>query len=326
MIRSRMIATGSYLPSKILTNLDLEKMVDTTDEWIRTRTGIRERRIASDLETTSDMAARAAKRCVENAGIGAEEIDLIVLATATPDMPFPSSACIVQHRLGIAGIPAFDISAACSGFLYALGVADQFIRTGAVKTALVIGAEKLSKLLDWKDRTTCVLFGDGAGAVLLRGEEGDSGILSTHLHADGAYCDMLMVARNGSKNPITQELMQNESDYLIMRGSELFKVAVRTLEEAVLEAVEANHLAFEDVALLIPHQANIRIITATARRLNLSMDRVMVNLDRYGNTSAASIPIALDEAVRERRIHPGDYVLFEAFGGGLTWASAMVRW
>jgi 3-oxoacyl-[acyl-carrier-protein] synthase-3 len=326
MIRSRIIGTGSYLPDQILTNADLEKKVETTDEWIRTRTGIRERRIAADEETTSDMAARAARRVVEKSGISAGEIDLIVLATATPDMSFPSSACIVQHRLGIAGGAAFDISAACSGFIYALGIADQFIRAGTVRTALVIGAEKFSKILDWNDRSTCVLFGDGAGAVLLRGEEGESGLLSTHLHADGTYADMLMVARKGSKNPITRELMQTEAEYLVMRGSELFKVAVKTLEEAVVEAVEANGLAFDDVDLLIPHQANVRIIAATAKRLRLPMDKVVINLDRYGNTSAASIPIALDEALEEGRVRTGDHLLLEAFGGGLTWASAMVRW
>jgi 3-oxoacyl-[acyl-carrier-protein] synthase-3 len=326
MIRSQIIGTGSYLPERVVTNADLEELMDTTDEWIWTRTGIRERRVAAERETTSDMGAEASKRAVKNAGISAQEVDLIILATATPDMPFPSSACIVQHRLGIAGVPAFDISAACSGFLYAMGIADQFIRTRSVRTALVIGAEKCSKILDWRDRSTSVLFGDGAGAVVLRGEESESGVLSTHLHADGAYADMLMVARNGSKNPITKELLQTEADYLMMRGNELFKVAVKTLEEAVLEAVKANNLAFEDVDLLIPHQANIRIIAATAKRLGLPMDKVMVNLDRYGNTSAASIPIALDEAVKQNRIQGGDHVLFESFGGGLTWASAMVKW
>lgn len=326
MIRSRIIATGSYLPERIMTNADLEKMMDTSDEWIRTRTGIRERRIAKEGETTSDMAAEAARQAVTEAGIPPAEIDLIILATATPDMSFPSSACIVQHRLGIAGVAAFDISAACSGFLYGLGIADQFLRTGAARAALVIGAEKFSKILDWKDRNTCVLFGDGAGAVVLRAEEGESGILSTHLHADGSYADMLMVARNGSRNPITKELMKTEADYLIMRGNELFKLAVKTLEEAVVEAVKANGLKFEDVDLLVPHQANIRIIAATAKRLGLPMEKVVINLDRYGNTSAASIPIALDEAIRKNRIRTGDHVLFEAFGGGLTWASAMLRW
>jgi len=326
MIRSRMIGTGSYLPERVMTNADLENMVETTDEWIRSRTGIRERRIAADDETTSDMAAEAAKRAIQHAGISPRKIDLIVLATATPDMAFPSTACIVQHRIGIAGVAAFDISAACSGFLYAIGIADQFLRNQSAKTALVIGAEKYSKIMDWTDRRTCVLFGDGAGAVLLHGEKGDRGILSTHLHADGSYADMLMVARNGSKNPITRELIKTEADYLVMRGNELFKVAVKTLEEAVLEALRANGMACHEVDLLIPHQANMRIIAATAKRLKISMDKVVINLDRYGNTSAASIPIALDEAVKENRVHPGDRLLFESFGGGLTWASAMVRW
>ncbi|PIS36385.1 MAG: 3-oxoacyl-ACP synthase [Nitrospirae bacterium CG_4_9_14_3_um_filter_53_35] len=326
MIRSRMIGTGSYLPERVMTNADLENMVETTDEWIRSRTGIRERRIAADDETTSDMAAEAAKRAIQHAGISPRKIDLIVLATATPDMAFPSTACIVQHRIGIAGVAAFDISAACSGFLYAVGIADQFLRNQSAKTALVIGAEKYSKIMDWTDRRTCVLFGDGAGAVLLHGEKGDRGILSTHLHADGSYADMLMVARNGSKNPITRELIKTEADYLVMRGNELFKVAVKTLEEAVLEALRANGMACHEVDLLIPHQANMRIIAATAKRLKISMDKVVINLDRYGNTSAASIPIALDEAVKENRVHPGDRLLFESFGGGLTWASAMVRW
>jgi len=326
MIRSRMIGTGSYLPERVMTNADLENMVETTDEWIRSRTGIRERRIAADDETTSDMAAEAAKRAIQHAGISPRKIDLIVLATATPDMAFPSTACIVQHRIGIVGVAAFDISAACSGFLYAVGIADQFLRNQSAKTALVIGAEKYSKIMDWTDRRTCVLFGDGAGAVLLHGEKGDRGILSTHLHADGSYADMLMVARNGSKNPITRELIKTEADYLVMRGNELFKVAVKTLEEAVLEALRANGMACHEVDLLIPHQANMRIIAATAKRLKISMDKVVINLDRYGNTSAASIPIALDEAVKENRVHPGDRLLFESFGGGLTWASAMVRW
>jgi len=321
-----MIGTGSYLPERVMTNADLENMVETTDEWIRSRTGIRERRIAADDETTSDMAAEAAKRAIQHAGISPRKIDLIVLATATPDMAFPSTACIVQHRIGIAGVAAFDISAACSGFLYAIGIADQFLRNQSAKTALVIGAEKYSKIMDWTDRRTCVLFGDGAGAVLLHGEKGDRGILSTHLHADGSYADMLMVARNGSKNPITRELIKTEADYLVMRGNELFKVAVKTLEEAVLEALRANGMACHEVDLLIPHQANMRIIAATAKRLKISMDKVVINLDRYGNTSAASIPIALDEAVKENRVHPGDRLLFESFGGGLTWASAMVRW
>lgn len=326
MIRSRIIGTGSYLPERVMTNAELERMVDTSDEWIQSRTGIRERRIAAEKETTSDMGTHAAKRAIEHAGISANEIDLIVLATATPDMAFPSSACIVQHRLGLPGVAAFDISAACSGFLYALGVADQFVRNRTARTALVIGSEKSSKILDWTDRTTCVLFGDGAGAVILRGEEGEAGLLSTHLHADGTYADMLMVTRDGSKNPITSELIKTEADYLTMRGNELFKVAVKTLEEAVVEAVEANGLSFDEVDLLIPHQANMRIITATAKRLGLPMEKVVVNLDRYGNTVAASIPIALDEAVKTGRISPGDHVLFESFGGGLTWASAVVKW
>jgi len=326
MIKGRIIGTGSYLPERIVTNKELEKRVDTTDDWIQARTGIRERRIAAEDETTSDMAFEAAKKSLENAGISAQEIDLILLGTATPDMPFPSTACIVQHRLGITGVPAFDLSAACSGFLYALATADQFIRARSAKTVLVIGAEKCSKIIDWNDRATCVLFGDGAGAAVLRGEEGKSGILSTHLHADGTYADMLMVARHGAKNPVTRELMKNEADYLVMRGNELFKVAVKTLEEAVLEALEANQLTCAEVDLLIPHQANLRIIAATAKRLSLPMEKVVINLDRVGNTSAASIPIALDEAVRQGRIGSGDYVLFEAFGGGLTWASAMVRW
>ncbi len=326
MIRSRIVGTGSYLPAQVVTNAELAKRVDTSDEWIRTRTGIRERRIAAEEETTSDMGTEAANRAVAHAGIAPSEIDLIVLATATPDMSFPSSACIVQHRLGIIGKPAFDLSAACSGFLYALGVADQFLRNRSARTALVIGAEKFSRVLDWSDRNTCVLFGDGAGAAILRAEEGERGILSTHLHADGTYADMLMVARSGSRNPITQELIRTEAEYLVMRGNELFRVAVKTLEEAVLEALAANGLQAADVDLLIPHQANIRIIAATAKRLGLPMEKVVVNLERYGNTSAASIPIALDEAVRTDRIRPGDHVLFESFGGGLTWASALLKW
>ncbi len=326
MTRAKIIATGSYAPEKKLTNFDLEKMVDTSDEWITERTGIKERRIAGEEQSTSDLAFEAAKNALKNAGLKAKDIDIIVVATVTPDMLFPSTACFLQHRLGIKNIPAFDISAACSGFIYGLSVADSFIKAGKYKRVLLIGAETLSKFTDWEDRTTCVLFGDGAGAVILEQTKGESGIVSTHLHADGSYWDMLNLPGGGSKTPASKDTVKKRSHYIKMKGNETFKIAVRTLESLVEETLKENNLKPSQLSALIPHQANLRIIQATANRLDISMDKVVVNIDRYGNTSAASIPIALDETVRTGRIREGDYVLLEAFGGGLTWASALIRW
>jgi 3-oxoacyl-[acyl-carrier-protein] synthase-3 len=319
---SRVIGTGGYLPEKIMTNADLEKIVDTTDDWIVARTGIRERHIAADGETTCDLAEQATRRALESAGIQAKDIDLIVLATTTPDRIFPSTACLLQDRLGIHGCAAFDVQAVCTGFVYALGIADKFIRTGAARRALVIGTETLSRIIDWSDRDTCVLFGDGAGAVII--ETGDRpGIVSTHLHADGRYKELLTVPAGISQG---LDSMQDGRGYMRMEGNEVFKVAVNTLGRIVDETLEANGLQKSDIKWLVPHQANIRIINATAKKLGMSMDHVVVTVDRHGNTSAASVPLAFDEAVRDGRIQRGDMVLMEAFGGGFTWGSALLKY
>jgi 3-oxoacyl-[acyl-carrier-protein] synthase-3 len=321
-IHARIAGTGSYLPEKVLTNADLEKFVDTTDEWIRDRTGIRQRHIAGHGETTGDLAFEAAKRALEAAGVSASEIDLIVLGTTTPDIIFPSTACLLQHRLGANGCAAFDVNAACSGFIYALGVANNFIRAGAAKTALVVGAETLSRMLDWNDRATCVLFGDGAGAVVLKASD-EPGVMSTHLHADGGYKELLY-------NPVgvsagfTDE--PNHGVRVRMSGNEVFKVAVKTLDAVVEETLAANRIEKSAIDWLIPHQANLRIITATAKRLSMPMERVVVTVDRHGNTSAASVPLALDTAIRSGQVKRGELLLLEAFGGGFTWGSALVRY
>ena len=321
-IHARIAGTGSYLPEKVLTNADLEKFVDTTDEWIRDRTGIRQRHIAGHGETTGDLAFEAAKRALEAAGVAAAEIDLLVLGTTTPDIIFPSTACLLQHRLGANGCAAFDVNAACSGFIYALGVANNFIRAGAAKTALVVGAETLSRMLDWNDRATCVLFGDGAGAVVLKASD-EPGMMSTHLHADGGYKELLY-------NPVgvsagfTDE--PNHGVRVRMSGNEVFKVAVKTLDAVVEETLAANHIEKSAIDWLIPHQANLRIITATAKRLSMPMERVVVTVDRHGNTSAASVPLALDTAVRSGQVKRGELLLLEAFGGGFTWGSALIRY
>lgn len=314
---SRILGTGSYLPEKILTNKDIEEIVDTTDEWIFERTGIRRRHVVIEGETCSDLAVAAACSAMEAAGVEPGEIDLIVLATTTPDQIFPSTACIIQPRLGIQGVPAFDIQAVCAGFVYALSVADQFVRTGSARRALVIGADTMSRLLDWQDRSTCVLFADGAGAVVLGAAE-EPGIISTHISADGAYKDLLQVpkgiGRGGCDDP-----------YLEMRGNEVFRWAVNTLGRIVDETLEANGLTKSDIDWLVPHQANIRIIQATARRLDLPMDQVVVTVADHGNTSAASIPLALDTAVRDGRIQRGETILMEGFGGGFTWGTVLAR-
>jgi len=324
MLRARIIGTGSCVPGRVLTNDDLTAMVDTSDEWIISRTGIKERRIA-DGETTQDLAIMAAKKAIRAAHITPKEIDLIVVGTVTPDMFFPSTACFLQAHLGARrGIPAFDVSAACSGFLYALDVADKFVKAGVVKKALVVGVDLFSRIIDWRDRSTCVLFGDGAGAVILSTERGKRGLLSTHIHSDGNYWKMLYTPIGAWSSPFTNH--PKESPYLRMQGNELFKVAVRTMLQTCQEALAYNNIKGEDITFFIPHQANRRIIDAIRERLGLPEEKVYINLDRYGNTSAGSIPIALDEMAKGGMIKEGDLLLFVAFGGGLTWASALVRW
>ena len=322
-IYSRIAGTGSYLPSKVLTNDDLSKIVDTSDEWIASRTGIRERHIAAEGETTVDLGLQASLRALEAAGVEPSQIDLIVFGTTTPDLVFPSSACLLQQRLGIAGCGAFDVNAACSGFIYALSVADKFIKSGDAKTVLVVGAETLTRMVDWTDRTTCVLFGDGAGAVVLQADS-ETGILSTHLHADGSKKELLW-------NPVGVSVgfdaaATNVGVRIEMAGSDVFKYAVKALDSVVEETLEANGLDRHDIDWLIPHQANLRIIEATAKRLDMPMERVIVTVDRHGNTSSGSVPLALDEAVRSGKVQRGQLVLLEAFGGGFTWGSALLRY
>ncbi len=317
-IYSRIAGTGSYLPEKVVTNDDLAKVVDTSDEWIRTRTGIRERHIAADTETTSDLGYNAAVRALEAAGIDASQLDLIVVGTTTPDLIFPSTACLIQARLGVAGCAALDVNAACSGFVYALSVADKFVRSGDAKYALVIGAETLTRIVDWNDRTTCVLFGDGAGAVVLKADS-ETGILSTHLHADGSKKELLW-------DPVGVSVGFEGGGKINMKGNDVFKYAVKALDSVVDETLQANGLDKSDLDWLIPHQANLRIIEATAKRLDLPMEQVVVTVDRHGNTSAGSVPLALDEAVRSGRVQRGQLVLLEAFGGGFTWGSALLRY
>ncbi|RMG54402.1 MAG: ketoacyl-ACP synthase III, partial [Gammaproteobacteria bacterium] len=307
---------------KVLTNHDLERMVDTSDEWITERTGIRKRHIAEEGQTTCDLAEQAARAALEAAGVDAAELDLIIVATTTPDKVFPSTACLLQERLGNHGAAAFDVQAVCTGFVYALGVADKFFRTGSARKALVVGAETLSRIIDWTDRSTCVLFGDGAGAVVLEASD-EPGILSTHLHADGSYQHLLEVPWGVSNG---YEKIQDGEAFIHMKGNEVFKIAVNTLGRIVDETLAANDLEKTDIDWLIPHQANIRIIQATARKLSMSMDHVVVTVDEHGNTSAASIPMAFDSAVRAGRIQRGELLLMEAFGGGFTWGSALLRY
>jgi 3-oxoacyl-[acyl-carrier-protein] synthase III len=316
---SRIAGTGSYLPERILTNFDLEKMVDTSDAWIRTRTGIEQRHIAGDNETTSDLAYRAAVAAMESAGVGGEDIDLVVVGTTTPDLIFPNVGCLLQERLGIRGGAAFSLEAACSGFIYALSVADQMIKGGQARRALVVGAETMSRIVDWTERETCVLFGDGAGAVVLEASS-EPGVLYSKLGADGRYRDLLY-ASSGVSKPRGDDSVPA----LRMKGHEVFKVAVKTLEGMVDEVLEANQLEKGAIDWLIPHQANIRIIKATAKRLHVPMERVVLTVAQHGNTSAASVPLALDAAVRDGRVKRGDLLLLEAFGGGFTWGAALVR-
>ena len=319
------IGVGEYLPKKVLTNADLEKMVDTSDEWITTRTGIKERRLASDEEATSDLAIAAAREALNNAKIKPEDLDLIIVATITPDMPFPSVASILQNALCAKKAAAFDISAACAGFVYALSCAQQFISNGAYKNALVIGAEKLSSITDWKDRNTCVLFGDGAGACVL-GEVKDGGITATYLGCDGSNLGLLNLPAGGSRKPVSYETVDARLHYLKMNGNELFKIAVRTMTDAALTVLEKAGLKFSDIDLIIPHQANSRIIMAVAKRLGLTEDKIFLNIEKYGNMSSASTATALVEAAKEGRIKKGDIVLLDAFGAGLVWGAAVIEW
>ncbi len=321
MSYARITGTGSYLPEKILTNHDLEKMVDTSDEWIRDRTGISERHIAADNEFTVDLAEQAARKAIDAAGITVADIDLVIVATTTPDRVFPSTACLLQQRLDIHGCAAFDIQAVCTGFVYGLGVANQFFKAGTSKCALVVGAETLSRIIDWKDRNTCVLFGDGAGAVILQSDE-ETGILSSHLHADGSYENLLTVPYGVSTG--SSQILEG-SGGITMRGNEVFKMAVNTLGRIVDETLEHNNMKKSDIDWLVPHQANIRIINATARKLSMSLDHVVVTVDKHGNTSAASVPLALDVAVRDGRIKKGETLMLEAFGGGFTWGSVLLK-
>ena len=316
---SRITGTGSYLPEKILTNLDLERMVDTSDEWIRTRTGITQRHIASEDQVASDLALYACQNAMKAAGVTSKDIDLIIVATTTPDMIFPSTACILQNKLGIENCPAFDVQAVCSGFIYALATADMFVSSGKCRNALVVGSEIYSKILDWNDRSTCVLFGDGAGAVVLS-QSDQPGILSTHLHANGSYSNIL-----SAPGCISGGKVQG-TPYINMEGNTVFKFAVKVLEEVVQEAISKNNLQTTDIDWLIPHQANIRIIQSTAKKLRLPMDKVVVAVDKHGNTSAASIPLALDIAVRDGRIQSGQLILLEGVGGGFTWGAVLLRW
>lgn len=325
---TRIVGTGSYAPPKVLTNADLEKLVDTNDEWVRTRTGICRRHVSSEDEATSDLAYHAACQALAAANLDPIDLDLILVATITPDMFFPSTACVLQDRLGARRAGAMDVSAACSGFVYGLAVADGFLRTGTIRTILLVGAETLTKIVNWKDRNTCVLFGDGAGAVVLRAsEDGERGLLSTHLFADGSKGGQLIMPGGGSRHPICQQLVDSGLARIQMgNGNEVFKVAVRAMEDAALTALKHNGLEVGDIDLLIPHQANLRILNAVGQRLGIPVEKVCVNIQEYGNTSAASIPIALDWAVQAGRVKAGDLLLLCAFGGGLTWGSALIRW
>jgi 3-oxoacyl-[acyl-carrier-protein] synthase III len=320
------IGTGSYVPEKILTNEELSRMVDTSDEWITTRTGIKQRRIAAKDEHTSDMAAKAALQAIEQAKISLAEIDLILVATATPDMLFPATACFVQKKIGATNAACLDISAACAGFLFGVEIAQQFITSHTYDTVLVIGADKLTAITNWSDRNTCILFGDGAGAAILRHRGGSHGVISTHIGSDGQYTDILFMPGGGSRCPITRENVDLNLQTIHMTGKEVYKHAVTAMLSAAQKALEQAGLRIEDIACVIPHQANMRIIEGIADRLGIPVEKFYVNLDRYGNTSAAAVAIALDEANRSGRIKPGDYILMVVFGGGLTWASTVIEW
>ena len=319
---ARITGTGSYLPERILTNAELESMVDTSDEWITARTGITERRIAAADEFTCDLAEKAARKALQSAGLTAQDIDLVIVATTTPDQVFPSTACLLQHRLGIAGPPAFDVQAVCAGFMFALDIANKFIQTGASRCALVVGAETFSRIIDWSDRGTCILFGDGAGAMILQSAD-VPGIYSTHLHSDGQFKDLLCVPSGVSKN--YQHVLDGHA-FTTMEGSEVFRWAVKSMSDMVDEALNQNNYHLDDLDWLIPHQANVRIINAVGRKAKVPSSKVITTVQKHGNTSAASVPLAIDESVRNGTIKPGQLILMEGFGGGFTWGSALVRW
>ncbi len=325
-IKTIIIGTGSHVPSQVVTNKDLEAKVDTTDQWIRTRTGIVQRHIASDQEPNSFLATQASRKALDMAGVEPEELDLIIVGTLTPDMPMPSVACLVQKELGAIHAGAFDLSATCSGFLYSLSVADKFVRTDPDSKILVVGSEVLSRRTNWEDRSTCILFGDGAGAAVVTGTSEDRGIESTHLHADGSLWELLAIRGLGTAHPVNQELLDKGWQYIQMQGREVFKHAVRALEAVTGEALEANGWNGHDVDLLISHQANMRILDFLRERLGLDREKVFINIHKYGNTSAASVPIALDEANRSGRLKPGMKILMVSFGGGFTWGSVAMRW
>ncbi|MDR4495245.1 MAG: beta-ketoacyl-ACP synthase III [Nitrospirales bacterium] len=324
-MKSAILGTGAFAPERVVTNADLERMVDTSDSWILERTGIRERRVVAPGQACSDLALEAAQRALKASGVHPAALDVILVATCTGDFPLPATACLVQHRLGAIRAAACDISAACCGFLYALSIGDAYIKSG-MRHVLVIGSEVMSVITDWTDRNTCVLFGDGAGAVVLGGSQDESGILSTHLHANGGISDLIYVPGGGSRDPASEDVLSDKRCYIKMRGNETFKIAVKTMEEATHEALKANGMSAQDMDLFIPHQANVRILRAVSQRLGISEEKVMINLDRFGNTSAASIPLALDQAVQEGKLKQGHKVVMAAFGAGLTWASAVVQW
>jgi len=326
MIHARITGTGSFVPKKVITNTDLAKLVDTSDQWITERTGIKERRIAESGQATSDLAYEASRKALKDARLGPDELDLVIVATMTPDMILPSVSCVLQEKLGAKKAAAFDIYAACSGFIYGMSIADAFIRSGMYTNILLVGAEVLSRFTDWEDRSTCILFGDGAGAAVIQRQAGKRGILSTHLHSDGSLGHLIHVPAGGSQHPASHDTIRKRMHFIKMKGNETFKVAVRALEGVVQETLDNNNVKAADIDFLVPHQANLRIIQAMAQRLNMPMEKVILTLPKYGNTSAASIPMALDEAARDGRIQKNHLLLFESFGGGLTWASALVRW
>ncbi len=326
MRKTKIAGTGSYLPEKVLTNADLEKMIDTSDEWIRTRTGIKERRIVAQGQASSDLAYEASRKAMQAAQVKAEELDMIIVATITPDMIFPATACVLQEKLGVKGIAAFDLEAACSGFLYGITIGSQFIATGMYDNILVVAAEALSKIIDWKDRSTCVIFADGAGAAVLQPSFDNSGIISNYLGADGTGADLVGVPAGGSRLPASQETVRDRQHYMKMRGNGLFKRAVKAMIQAIDVSLEKGGLTYNEIDFFIPHQANIRIINPVAKRIGLDKNKVCINLDQCGNMSAASVAVALDQAVREGKIKKGDKVLLTCFGGGLTWASLVIEW
>ncbi|MCK5534347.1 ketoacyl-ACP synthase III [bacterium] len=326
MYKARIIGTGSYLPEKILTNSDLEKMVDTNDEWIITRTGIRQRRIAADNQATSDLALEASKKALITAGLKPEEIELLVVATITPDMPFPSTACVLQAKLGAKNAVCFDLNAACTGFIYGLSCVKQYLQMGTYKTALVVAAETLSSVTDWQDRNTCILFGDGAGAAVLRREETQRGLMEIYLNSDGNYQGLLNMPAGGSRIPATENSVKERLHFLKMKGNEVFKIAIQSMIKAANEVVSRNNLKWEDVKFIIPHQANTRIINAVAKRVGVSMERVFLNIHKYGNMSAATTAVGLDEVIREKDIKEGDLLMLVAFGAGFTSGACLIRW